>query len=51
MLFRSNLVEEGGTPVDKQIREMREQIRALTQDIEKIASKSAANSAVEVAHV
>ena len=46
-----NLVEEGGTPVDKQIREMREQIRALTQDIEKIASKSAANSAVEVAHV
>lgn len=46
-----NLVEEGGTPVDRQIREMREQIRALTADMERITNKGQVEVAVEVAHV
>ena len=46
-----NLVDEGGSPLDRQMREMRDQIRALTADIEKLAGRQDVPPAAEAAHV
>lgn len=45
-----NLVRDNAEPIDGRIRQMQEQIRTLTSDIERLAEESRNGSIAEAAH-